>query len=180
MKSLIPATFLIVYALLLIVFLPISQCRVVVQTNENLIQSTCKKTPNFVLCVSSLKSDPRSSKADVPGLGLIMVNVIKAKATKTLNHIRVLLKRGSGTVGKRALISCAANYDAILKADVVEAIEALTKGDYKFAEEGANDAGNEANTCEQEFTAGTSPLTALNKDMHDVSVVTAAIVKTLL
>ncbi|KAF3456387.1 hypothetical protein FNV43_RR01037 [Rhamnella rubrinervis] len=180
MKSFIAATFLIVHALLLSVSLPISQCRVVVQTDEHLIESTCRKTSSFGLCVSSLKSDPQSSKADVPGLGLIMVNVIKAKATKTLNHIRVLLKRGPGAVERRALISCVENYEAILKGDVPEAIEALTKGDYKFAEQGSNDAANEANTCEREFTAGTSPLTALNNNVHDVSAIAAAITRTLL
>lgn len=180
MKSLIIATFLIVHALLLIVSLPTSQCRVVVPNDERLIESTCRKTPSFGLCVSSLKSDPKSSKADVPGLGLIMVNIVKAKATTTLNRIRALQKGRWGAAQKRALVSCGGNYDAILKGDVPEAIEALTKGDYKFAEQGANDAANEATTCEREFTAGTSPLTALNKNVHDVSAIAAAIARTLL
>ncbi|XP_015867819.2 cell wall / vacuolar inhibitor of fructosidase 1 [Ziziphus jujuba] len=159
--------------------LPISRCRIF-PMDEKFIESTCKQTPNYDLCVSSLKSDPKSSTADVPGLALILVNKIKSQATKTLNHINSLLKRSPGAGKRRALDSCYSKYDAILKGDVPEAIEALTKGDYKFAEDGANDAANEANSCERGFSSGSSPLTAMNKYIHDVSAIAAALVRTLL
>lgn len=181
MKSLMMATRVLVHAFLLIISLPISQCRVQ-PMDEKLIESICKKTPNFDLCVSSLKSDPKSSTADVPGLSLIMVDIIKAKATKTLNRIHELLKRGPGGFReKQALSSCANSYNVIIEADVPEAIEALTRGGYKFAEDGIADAAVEADICEHGFSSlGSSPLTDMNKDMNEVSNVARAIVRTLL
>ncbi|CAB4302403.1 unnamed protein product [Prunus armeniaca] len=47
----------------------LSQSRVSV--NADLVEETCRKTTNYGLCVSSLKSDPRSSTADVKGLARI-------------------------------------------------------------------------------------------------------------
>lgn len=175
------ATTVLVHAFLLIISLPISQCRVQ-PMDEKLIESVCKNTPNFDLCVSSLKSDPKSSTADVPGLAIIMVHIIKEKAAKALNRIRELLKKGpGGSKEKQALSSCANRYNAIIEADVPEAIEALTRADYKFAEDGIADAAVEADACEHGFSSlGSSPLTEMNKDMNEVSNVARAIVRTLL
>ncbi|XP_015867826.2 cell wall / vacuolar inhibitor of fructosidase 1 [Ziziphus jujuba] len=172
------ASIFLVHAFFLL-SLPTSQCRVL-PMDEKLIESTCRQTPNYDLCVSSLKSDPKSSTADVPGLALILVNLIKSKATETLNQIDSLLKRGPGAGEKQALDSCHSKYHAILEGDVPQAIEALTKGNYKFAEDGANDAANEANSCESDFPSGSSPLTDMNKYVHDVSAIAATVVSTLL
>ncbi|GAU19181.1 hypothetical protein TSUD_198630 [Trifolium subterraneum] len=106
-----------------------------------------------------------------------MVKVMKAKANDGLNKIHQLQKLGYGA--RKALNSCGDKYKAILVADIPQAIEALEKGDPKFAEDGANDAANEANYCENEFY-GKSPLTKQNNAMHDVSAVTAAMVRQLL
>lgn len=150
---------------------------------NDLVESTCKQTPNYDLCISSLRSDPKSSTADVRGLALIMVNVIKAKATETLNHINDLLKGGpGGGKDKQALSSCADGYSAILKADVPEATQALTLGNVKFAENGVSDAAVEANACERGFSSSgrTSPLTDVNKNMNEICNVARAIVRMLL
>ncbi|TQD82552.1 hypothetical protein C1H46_031897 [Malus baccata] len=48
--------------------------------DANLIAQTCNQTPYPDLCISTLQSDPRSAKADVKGLGIIMVDAVKAKA----------------------------------------------------------------------------------------------------
>ncbi|GMY27953.1 cell wall / vacuolar inhibitor of fructosidase 1-like [Fagus crenata] len=170
-------TFLLIVLVYVVVletiFLPSTQC------DENLIQQTCKQTPYYNLCIYYIKADPRSTNANVAGLGLIMVDVIKAKAIQTLNHIKGLLQRSPNPKVKQALNSCARKYNSIIVGDVPQAIEALTKGDPKFAEEGANDAANEANFCEEGFS-GNSPLTVENKLVHYVSTVAAAIAKILL
>ncbi|XP_060668937.1 cell wall / vacuolar inhibitor of fructosidase 1-like [Ziziphus jujuba] len=101
----------------------------------------------------------RSSNADVSALALIMVDIVKDKATKTLNHINDMLKE---------------DYD------VPEATEALTKGAYIFAEDSFNDAAIVADSSGESFSSGSSTLTDLNKDMHDVSAVARAILRTLL
>ncbi|KAK7264742.1 hypothetical protein RJT34_32352 [Clitoria ternatea] len=172
--------FFCLQAVLVMISIPASHSRTILPNDEKLIESTCKKTPNYNVCLQSLKANPGSSGADVRGLAQIMVKVMKAKANDALKKIHELQRvGGAGPNQKRALISCADKYNAILVADVPQATEALQKGDPKFAEDGANDAANEATYCESDF-AGKSPLTKYNNDMHDVATVTAAIVRLLL
>ena len=106
-----------------------------------------------------------------------MVDIVRAKASTALRFINQELKRSPGL--RRPLRFCASSYDAILTADIPEAIEALQKGDPKFAENGTNDAAVEATTCEDGFH-GKSPLTNLNREVHDNSVVASAITRMLL
>ena len=145
----------------------------------DLIVRICRQTPFYDLCISSLKSKPQSSGADVTGLALIMVDELKTKATETLNHVNGLL-HGNPRL-KRPLRSCADKYRAVIGGDIPEAVEALQKGNPKFAEQGANDAADEAGSCEDGFSgSGGSPLTEKNKAVHDVAAVAAAIVRNLL
>ncbi|KAL1334965.1 hypothetical protein HN51_063916 [Arachis hypogaea] len=154
----------------------ITHCRtLIIPNNEKLIESTCKKTPNYNVCLQSLKAYPRSSGTDVNGLAQIMVKVMRSKANDAINMIHELQRSRPS----QALSSCASKYNAIVIGDIPEATEALAKGDPKFAENGANDAANEATFCENGFN-GKSPLTQQNNAMHDVSAVTAAIVRLLL
>ncbi|MED6145646.1 hypothetical protein PIB30_027213 [Stylosanthes scabra] len=157
----------------------IIHCRTLIIPNgESLMESTCRRTPNYNVCIQSLKANPASSNADVNGLAQIMVKVMTSKANDAINMIHQLQRSGSSSQ-KKALSSCASKYNAILIGDIPQATEALQKGDPKFAEDGSNDAANEATFCENEFN-GKSPLTKQNNAMHDVSVVTAAIVRNLL
>ncbi|RDX94088.1 Cell wall / vacuolar inhibitor of fructosidase 1, partial [Mucuna pruriens] len=161
-------------AVVVMISIPGSHCRALVPNDEKLIENTCKKTPNYSVCLQSLKASPGSSSADVTGLAQIMVKVMKAKANDALRRIHELQRVGSGPQERKALSSCADKYKAVLIADVPQATEALQKGDPKFAEDGANDAANEATYCESDFS-GKSPLTKQNNAMHDVAAVTAAI-----
>ncbi|KAB2083718.1 hypothetical protein ERO13_A05G275500v2 [Gossypium hirsutum] len=146
--------------------------------NQNLIERTCKQTPFYDLCIWSLKSNPESRDASVKKLAQIMVDSLKTKATETLDLIDELLQDGLALDPEmqKALTSCAERYNVIIRGDVPEINEALKTGDYKFAAKGANDAAIEANSCEIEFSTK-SPLTDMNKVVHDVSVVAASIVK---
>ncbi|KAF9673637.1 hypothetical protein SADUNF_Sadunf10G0044800 [Salix dunnii] len=155
----------------------ISHCTIVQSDANDLIAQTCKNTPYYNLCVTSLTSVPESSTADVQGLALIMVDIVRDKASTTLEFINQEIKRSPES--GRPLRFCASSYDAILTADIPEAIEALQKGDPKFAENGTNDAAIEATSCEDSFQ-GKSPLTKLNKVVHDTSVVASAITRLLL
>ncbi|TQD73173.1 hypothetical protein C1H46_041302 [Malus baccata] len=152
---------------LVLVFLPLSHCRraVIFPMDANLIDQTCKKTPNYNLCVSSLKSDPRSVKADVASLGFITVDIAKDKATDTANRINELLKQSPSD---QRLKTCATFYHTILVADVPEASQGFKLGNPKFAGQGMNDAADAAEACEKEFSSK-SPLTDKNKVVHDLS-----------
>ncbi|MED6172464.1 hypothetical protein PIB30_050341 [Stylosanthes scabra] len=146
-------------------------CRTLIIPNDaNLIESTCRRTPNYNVCIQSLKSNPASLSADVRGLALIMVKVMASKANDGINIIRELQRSGPSS----ALNSCAGKYNAILVGDIPQATQALQGGNAKFAESAANDVANEATFCENGF-AGRSPITTQNNVMRDVSVVTAAI-----
>ncbi|XP_028794165.1 cell wall / vacuolar inhibitor of fructosidase 1-like [Neltuma alba] len=158
-----------------------SRIRMVHSDDESLIETTCKQTPNYDLCVQSLKSDPGSSHTDVAGLGLIMVKVITAKAKATENKINHLLQGGDLDPKQEwALKSCRGMYDMVLRTDVPEATEALQKGNPKFAEDGVKDMGNEAIYCEGEFDGDKSLLKPENDAMRDLAWVAVAIVRQLL
>lgn len=160
---------------------PVSHCRIMQLKGTNLIEETCKQTPHHDLCIHYLKSDPQSSKKDVTGLALIMINTMKTQANNALDKIHHLLLQGSSEPAlKQALNECAGRYRAIVEADVAQANAGLQKGDPKFAENGANDAAIEATSCEKSFEGKKSPLTNDNNAMHDVADITAAIVRLLL
>ncbi|KAI4344759.1 hypothetical protein L6164_011950 [Bauhinia variegata] len=176
------ALIFIIQALLLATFsVSLTHSRTTPPNDVAFIKATCKRTPNYDVCVQSLMSDPKSSQAgDVTGLALIMVNVMKSKANDALDKINHILRKGRDPTHKHALRECADNYKTVLEADIPMAIEALKKGNPKFAEDGANDAAIEAKSCEDDEFGGKSSLTPYNKIMHEVSVVTAAIVRNLL
>ncbi|EEF36859.1 cell wall / vacuolar inhibitor of fructosidase 1 [Ricinus communis] len=149
---------------------------------SNLIEKTCRKTPYYQLCISTLVSNPHSFDADIEGLAKIMVHTIDAKATHTLNRINELLEqsqRGSRSHDQKEqqeLRDCADRYNEILKGDVPQAMQALHKGNFRSAKERTFDAAAEAISCEEEFS-GQSPLSDMNMKVHDISVVAASILK---
>ncbi|KAL2459745.1 Cell wall/vacuolar inhibitor of fructosidase 1 [Forsythia ovata] len=148
------------------------------EKDQNLIETTCKNTPNYRLCIYTLRANRGSINTNVAGLGLIMVDAVKAKAKETRNAIQKL--KGSRPELRNPLNECTKGYNAILEADVPEAVEALTKGDPKFAENGMADSSVETVLCEDRFKQGKSPLTRLNKAVRDLSDVARAIIRNLL
>ncbi|KAJ4886784.1 hypothetical protein Rs2_26532 [Raphanus sativus] len=143
----------------------------------DIVDKTCKQTPDYTLCLSLLRSDPSSASADTVGLGLILVNKIKALGTQTLGQINVAYK--TKPMLKRQLDECKLRYKTIVDADVHTAIIAI-KGNPKFAESAVVDAGVEASVCEGGFPKGQSPLTGLTQKMNKICDVTRAIVRMLL
>ncbi|KAL3851550.1 hypothetical protein ACJIZ3_013432 [Penstemon smallii] len=149
--------------------------------DQSLIETTCKNTPNYELCFSTLTANPLSATADVEGLGLIMVDSVKAKAETVLSLINEL--DDTQFMIKGALQQCTLSYRAVLKADVPEAVAGLTKGVPKFAEFGMTDAAWEAEICEGSFgkaAVPVSPLSEVNKEMHDLAKIAVAIIRNLL
>ncbi|RVW26476.1 Cell wall / vacuolar inhibitor of fructosidase 1 [Vitis vinifera] len=137
----LPIFIFLLYTLLL----SFTHCSVLAHKNTPFVDKICKQTPYHALCLKTLLSDPRSAVADVRGLAIIMVDVIKRDTVSILSRINELLKKGGTDPHTRgALLDCIDKYNAVLKGDVPEAMEALEKGDYKFAEQGATDASLEA------------------------------------
>ena len=150
-------------------------CRVLQPNDLKLIEETCKRTPKPNLCLQLLKGDPRAPSADIAGLALILVEVIKAKAKEVEKTIKQLLKQGGN---KKALSKCAVDYKGILILDIPQATRAV-RGDPKFADDAVSDCAVEADICENRFN-GKSPLTHVNNGMRDVANVARAIIRILL
>jgi pectinesterase inhibitor-like protein len=155
----------------------VTECRNIQPNDVNLIQQTCKKTPNYALCMQYLNSDPKAPSADVTGLALIMANVMESKAKIAFNKLYQLIAK-SPPDQKAELKLCEFNYGAIEVASIPQVIDNLQKRIPQYAELGADATVNNAKGCENGFK-GKSPLTAENNAIIDASVITAAIVRLL-
>ncbi|XP_030539862.1 cell wall / vacuolar inhibitor of fructosidase 1-like [Rhodamnia argentea] len=171
MKTPMLPLLLLITQLLLITILPFA--------SADLVDDTCKKTPYADFCVSALRSDSRSSTADTPKLGLIMVDKVEVNAKSTLTKIKDLLPKSPDPGMKQALTSCGELYNVIISMDVPPSKESLTKGDYKFAEEYMTDAATEASICEAGFGVK-SPLSNSNDYVNKAASVASAIARLLL
>ncbi|GMP57152.1 hypothetical protein CsSME_00021355 [Camellia sinensis var. sinensis] len=173
MKNLISLTLLT----FLVAFLSPSNQHNVSAQATSLITTTCQKTPFYQLCISTLTADPRSRSSNLTTLGLIVVDATKIKSTSTLTQINKLINSTPQLRGP--LKNCVDLYNGILGV-IPTAVEALTKGNPKFAESSMVDAANEAESCEKSFGQSKSPLSDMNKVVHDLSVVATAIIRMLL
>ncbi|XP_028053959.1 pectinesterase inhibitor-like [Camellia sinensis] len=75
-------------------------------SHVDLIADTCKKSENPDLCNSTLRSDPRSAKADAKGLARIMIEAALTKASTTFNQVKKLLSKTTEPVLKGCLTIC--------------------------------------------------------------------------
>ncbi|MFS8004133.1 putative pectinesterase inhibitor domain, Cell wall/vacuolar inhibitor of fructosidase [Helianthus anomalus] len=178
--SLIKHFFTMKVHLLLFLSLHLLQTPLIAMGDRRLIETTCKATPSYNLCMSTLLTNPKSSSGDISDLGLIMVGATKAKATRAIQQIKSIYK--SRPELRHALNECAKMYVAVVRADVPSAIQALDGGQPKFAEDGMADTAVEAQACERSFSdrGQKSPLTKMNKDIENVANVARAIIRMLL
>ncbi|KAE9465851.1 hypothetical protein C3L33_02252, partial [Rhododendron williamsianum] len=144
---------------------------------------TCEKNEEYIdLCISTLRSDPRSAAADVEGLARIMFDATLAKATATLNRIKDLLKKTSDPVLREYLNVCVEQYDDAIE-DITVAIQNV--GSHNFASRiKADDVVDEARSCEEIFIdlpnrERKSPLTAENDMVRKLAMIAAGIVASL-
>ncbi|OVA11236.1 Pectinesterase inhibitor domain [Macleaya cordata] len=102
--------------------------------DTDLIQKTCKNTNYYKLCISSLKSNSSSLKADTRGLAVIMIGVGLVNATGTSTYLSSqLLSNTNDTLMKKVLKECADKYlyaNDALQASLQEL--ATTSYDYAF------------------------------------------------
>ncbi|KAF8039306.1 hypothetical protein BT93_B1748 [Corymbia citriodora subsp. variegata] len=153
------------------------------QKMADLIEQTCRLTPFYDLCLSSLKSDPTSGAADLRGLARIMAGSVLAGASRTLDQIQQLLGQAHDPAAERPLADCAELYIPVVKYTLPQALDALSKGHLGFAVYGLSDAGKEAEDCEKNFSGqgggGGSPVTEGNKLVRNLVDVALAIIKIL-
>ncbi|KAL6990120.1 hypothetical protein U1Q18_015868 [Sarracenia purpurea var. burkii] len=149
------------------------------QKGDPLIQATCKRTSNYQLCISTLKSDPRSSNADAKGLAQISLEKLLAKTNTTLNFVGDLLRRTSaGSALYRSLGTCVDQYNGAVTENLPAAVSALNSNNYGASKQGVETTRNGALECEALF-ASNDPVTIQSKQVENLSVVTSEIISTL-
>ena len=146
----------------------------------DLVDDTCRQTPNNVLCVETLRADPGSTGADVRGLAIIIMDKINEKGLATVEQINNLLASTIDPKRMDALRSCLRYYNnGVLGLDVMGAKQALEKGNPILATQLMNDAAGNARNCEDRVSTfeGGSPLTSSNTIVNELSFIAAAIAR---
>ncbi|KAL4379755.1 hypothetical protein GQ457_02G015630 [Hibiscus cannabinus] len=142
---------------------------------EDLIQQTCKKPRYFALCNSFLRSDPRSTNANLKGLALILVEAIQEKANNTLTFIIGLYKDITDPDLSRFYGSCIEDYGTSVDRPLPEAVKALGSKDYATAKNNAAAMAPYIDACDQQFTEKT-PFSDRNILVRDLSLVASNII----
>ncbi|PRQ40100.1 putative pectinesterase inhibitor domain, Cell wall/vacuolar inhibitor of fructosidase [Rosa chinensis] len=180
MKSIISVAVLI--CLFEVSFLPLTQCRVYLPTDANLIGQTCLQTPKPDLCVSSLESVPESSDTDIKGLALIMSDkVLKGKAQDALKEINELIKQ-TPISSNKALLACADYYGTIIEFHIEKQAHDGITGNQprKAAQQAMDDTVYLVNECNNGLgSSPSSPLTVMGASVADIATITKAIVQIL-
>ncbi|PKI72829.1 pectinesterase 1-like [Punica granatum] len=151
---------------------------------EDLIEQTCKLTPFPELCLSAFHSSPGSSSTDPHDLPGIMANSVLQNVNQTLDKIQQLLNRSpADPETEHFLAFCAELYIPVVKYNLPQAIDALSKGGLGFAAYEINDAVNAARDCEKKLSVASGSLLQVsdgNKLVTNLGAVALAIIKLLL
>ncbi|KAH7853453.1 hypothetical protein Vadar_002593 [Vaccinium darrowii] len=152
-------------------------------SHADLIGITCKKTEFTDLCISTLRSDPRSAAADVKGLARIMFDAALAKVTATLGQTKDLLKKTSDPDLREYLTVCAEQYERATE-DIFTAIQNVGSDNFE-SRTYADAVYDEARSCEEIFTERSpprkrkSPFTVVNDVVKKLVMIASGIVKSL-
>ncbi|KAJ8626770.1 hypothetical protein MRB53_020077 [Persea americana] len=153
----------------------------------SVLEDSCKRaaesSPNisYGFCVSSLRADPRSTNADLAGLGLIALDLTSLKATRARSHANDLLRNpGSVSGNKQCLQQCLGLYDDAM--DTLKRCRSAYNGKrYKDVNIWVSGAMDNSDTCEEGFKerGRASPLTKENHDLAQLGSIVLAVTKFL-
>uniref|UniRef100_A0A5B7C305 Putative cell wall / vacuolar inhibitor of fructosidase 2-like n=1 Tax=Davidia involucrata TaxID=16924 RepID=A0A5B7C305_DAVIN len=117
----------------------------------DLIQKTCRNTKYYDLCVSSLKSNPTSTKADTKGLAVIMVGIGISNATATSSLLSSqVLSTTNDTLMKKVIKECTSKYS--YANDALQAsLQDLASESYDYAFMHVTAAADYPNACHNAF-----------------------------
>ncbi|KAJ4953262.1 hypothetical protein NE237_030094 [Protea cynaroides] len=151
--------------------------------DADIINDTCQKTTqgdknvHLDFCVKVLGEDPKSHIADLQGLGIIPLNLIKSNATNIGSRIRQLLN--DQTVApdvKKGLQACQKTYSNA-SSNIKEAIGAFNSKDYNTANVKVSAVMDASSNCEDGFKGLKSPLTAEKNSFFQLIAIALAITK---
>ncbi|XP_059651685.1 putative invertase inhibitor [Cornus florida] len=157
-------------------------------TGSNLINDTCKVCakidPNVKLnfCTTSLQAAPASECADLRGLGIISIRLVKYNVTDTRCKIKQLMKNKTlDPYVKACLYDCFQLYsDAI--PSVEKAMKYYNSKNYFEANIQISGVMTMATTCEDGFKEKkgvVSPLTKRSNDTYQLSAIVLSIMSVI-
>ncbi|GMH15814.1 hypothetical protein Nepgr_017655 [Nepenthes gracilis] len=120
--------------------------------DDTLITKTCKNVTYSDLCISTLKSDPSSAKADVKGLASIMVRFGHAKASSIRSYLKALVynKATKGAL-KETLQFCLTRFSYSVR-ELRVALHKLSKDQFEFAQYDVTSGDDAPDDCKEEFS----------------------------
>ncbi|KAL6010506.1 hypothetical protein ACLOJK_000939 [Asimina triloba] len=156
-----------------------------VSDGQDLIAATCKQTLYFDVCVSLLKSDPRSHTADLQGLLAISLNQTIAQGQQMIGNLTALKDHVDHVSGEDDSYVAACLNDCLVEySDAVEnlrqSLEALGKEEYEHVNDLVSAAMTDSGTCEdglEEETGHFSPLWDSNDYFWKLCSISLAITK---
>ncbi|KAI9192700.1 hypothetical protein LWI28_026769 [Acer negundo] len=140
------------------------------RNEEDLVSAACNRTFYVDICVSSIRSDPRSSTiSDLRGLADVALNVTFVHGMETLDYIKHLNSNSpAASYRSRCLRDCAEVYaDAVQS--LQDTVHLLRIRDFEKVNTLVSAAMTDSDTCEDGFNEvlddaeGVSPLTQRNQ-----------------
>ncbi|XP_058108939.1 pectinesterase inhibitor-like [Magnolia sinica] len=117
---------------------------------DDLIVRTCTETNFPDYCISSFRSDSRSSTADSKGLARLSIELALATAQNTLSFTKDQHKIVPNDDMKKRLADCTANYEDAIKY-LAKASTKFESGNYIDAAAKVSKAITEAGKCREEL-----------------------------
>ncbi|XP_030471032.2 putative invertase inhibitor [Syzygium oleosum] len=170
-------------SLILILFLMIFHC---VQSANDIVQDTCKKMAtdvpdlNFDFCVKSLGSESESHEADLEGLGLIGLKLLKANLTGTIEYIKQLMKQKPEPHLLEGLSLCLDVYDSLELKDLIPYYKAKRYDDVRSWVSSMMTSEDTCDTQESSKRGMVPPLTKRNVDIFQLTAIGLGILAILL
>jgi pectinesterase inhibitor-like protein len=176
------STMIILLTISSILFIQPIQCA---RPNQDLVLEICQKSPNYSLCLITLKSNLNthhldSNANDVSGFARITLEVIAARAPLILRQLQNVDAQTDHTQLKSCVDSCITSYTKISNELMPQALDFVDKGNLNGAKENAAQAGNLADSCEKNCNGSTStavsPIGDGNQYVQDMCAITVSMI----
>nr|GMD88796.1 cell wall / vacuolar inhibitor of fructosidase 1 [Ipomoea batatas]GME02414.1 cell wall / vacuolar inhibitor of fructosidase 1 [Ipomoea batatas] len=144
-----------------------------VKKDTNKMVWGCTATPFRELCLSLLRSDPRSYHAKgYTEVGQIIAEFALAKAEETLSFIKSSENKTTDKAVGASLAVCRGLYDRIIREQIPNALE-TSKQSEENASRIMSDVNLDVESCEKEFSKNhvKSVLTKRNQEFSDIATI---------
>ncbi|PIA41820.1 hypothetical protein AQUCO_02200328v1 [Aquilegia coerulea] len=122
-----------------------------VSGDSTLIRKTCKNTTYYNLCMSSLKSNSSSFKADTKGLAVIMIGIAMTHANQTTRYLSSqLVSNTNDAVIQKVVKDCADKYSLAIES-LQESLQQLDLMSSDYASVQVTAAKDYPNVCHNEY-----------------------------